>query len=127
MNKQQFLAMSLPHDLAMKSKTFSRRRKDIEVLTPSNYNTMMALGRIPVLHSLRDLAKPITHKGETVVPIEKMELSELDPDIVTGWIKAELLIFKNSLKLIEWHFDIAGLIEKGEAIDVNTLEINLYK
>ena len=30
-------------------------------------------------------------------------------------------------KLIELHFDIAGLIEKGEAIDVNTLEINPYK
>jgi len=25
------------------------------------------------------------------------------------------------------HFDIAGLIEKGEAIDVNTLEVNPYK
>lgn len=30
-------------------------------------------------------------------------------------------------KLIEWHFDIAGLIEKGEAIDVNTLPENPYK
>lgn len=30
-------------------------------------------------------------------------------------------------KLIEWHFDIAALIEKNEAIDVNTLEINPYK
>ena len=30
-------------------------------------------------------------------------------------------------KLIEWHFDIANLIEKGEAIDVNTLETNPYK
>ncbi len=30
-------------------------------------------------------------------------------------------------KLIEWHFDIAGLIEKGEAIDVNKLETNPYK
>lgn len=30
-------------------------------------------------------------------------------------------------KLIEWHFDIADLISKGEAIDVNTLEENLYK
>lgn len=30
------------------------------------------------------------------------------------------------LKLIEWHFDIAGLIERGEAIDVNTLETNPY-
>lgn len=31
------------------------------------------------------------------------------------------------IKLIEWHFDIAVLIEKGEAIDVNTLESNPYR
>ena len=31
------------------------------------------------------------------------------------------------LKLIEWHFDIADLISKGEAIDVNTLPENPYK
>ena len=30
-------------------------------------------------------------------------------------------------KLIEWHFDVAGLIEKGEAIDVNALSENPYK
>jgi hypothetical protein len=30
-------------------------------------------------------------------------------------------------KLIEWKFDIAGLIEKGEAIDVNSLSENPYK
>ena len=36
----------------------------------------------------------------------------------------QLELFQN---LIEWHFDIAGLIEKGEAIDVNTLETNPYK
>ena len=30
-------------------------------------------------------------------------------------------------KLIELHFDLAGLIDKSEAIDVNSLEINPYK
>ena len=35
--------------------------------------------------------------------------------------------FKLYQKLIEWHFDIADLISKGEAIDVNTLEENPYK
>ena len=30
-------------------------------------------------------------------------------------------------KLIEWKFDVSGLIEKGEAIDVNTLNENPYK
>lgn len=29
--------------------------------------------------------------------------------------------------LIKHHFDIAGLIEKGQAIDVNTLKVNPYK
>jgi len=29
--------------------------------------------------------------------------------------------------LVKNHFDIVGLIEKGEAIDVNTLEVNPYK
>ena len=30
-------------------------------------------------------------------------------------------------KLFEWKFDIFNLIEKGEAIDVNTLKVNPYK
>ena len=38
-----------------------------------------------------------------------------------------VLPFHLVCKLVEWHFDICGLIEKGEAIDVNTLEINPYK
>ena len=29
--------------------------------------------------------------------------------------------------LVKNHFDIVGLIEKGEAIDVNTLDVNPYK
>ena len=33
-------------------------------------------------------------------------------------------LFEN---MIKWHFDIAGLIDKGEAIDINTLNINHYK
>lgn len=36
----------------------------------------------------------------------------------------QLVLFQ---KLIEWKFDIANLISKGEAIDVNTLDINPYK
>ena len=30
-------------------------------------------------------------------------------------------------QLLKWHFDLFGGIESGEAIDVNTLEINPYK
>ena len=59
-----------------------------------------------------------------------------------GYNSFNLAIFRNSRlayidvsidqmflfqKLIEWHFDIAGLIDKCEAIDVNTLSNNPYK
>ena len=30
-------------------------------------------------------------------------------------------------QLVKWHFDIIGLLQKGEAIDVNELDINPYK
>ena len=43
---------------------------------------------------------------------------------LTSYVPSQLLLFQ---KLIEWHFDIADLISKGEAIDVNTLEIYPYK
>ena len=56
-------------------------------------------------------------EGNFIIPlkseIRKMIKKELGDTVV--------------LKLVEWHFDIAGLIEKGEAIDVNTLQINPYK
>ena len=39
-------------------------------------------------------------------------------------INNQFLLFQ---KLIEWHFDIADLISKGEATDVNTLDVNPYK
>lgn len=44
--------------------------------------------------------------------------------IINETILYQLEMFQ---KLIEWHFDIAGLIEKGEAIDINTLEVNPYE
>jgi hypothetical protein len=81
----------------------------------------------PICRPLSDLTKPIEHNGEVFVPINKLpiignECINLINDIETGWIR-----FKEVQKLIEWHFDLAGLIEKGEAIDVNTLEPNPYK
>ena len=39
-------------------------------------------------------------------------------------VHAQLQLFQ---QLLKWHFDIADLISKGEAIDVNTLDINPYK
>ena len=98
-------------------------------------------GLYPVLHSLYSLNKPIEHKGETFVPIYRLldeitkewracgldypnDSAELHSQIITSIDSCEFWLIQ---KLVEWHFDIADLISKGEAIDVNTLETNPYK
>ena len=107
---------------------------------------------LPILRPLSDLTKPIEHNGEKFVPIERiLGLGKKDGDASSPWnykilindnnlIRIELvrsqqtlelnfrdLSLKHAMLLIDWHFDIAGLIEKGEAIDVNTLPENPYK
>jgi hypothetical protein len=78
-----------------------------------------------ILLNLSDLTKEITHNGETFVPIENIAiysttnqgLAYLIEQIRTGFI--EVIVFN---KLLEWHFDVFGLIENNLAIDLNTLK-----
>ena len=140
MNKEQFLAMSLPYDLKV---SVSNKKVVYQVLKYNagsytqeyEYKSIIAS---PILHPISDLTKPIEHKGEKFVPIEILKemnggddiyISEYGVSINNGYAAAYNLniAFEFVLKLIEWHFDIAGLIEKGEAIDVNTLPENPYK
>ena len=74
-----------------------------------------------IVRELSDLTKEITHNGETFVPIEKLsekcrmqhELFELQNTID---LKA-----LDYLKLLQWHFDIHGLIERNLAVNLNDL------
>lgn len=102
----------------------------------------------PILRPTSDLTKEITHKGETFVPMVKIAkilygcdfnyefgISEsgIGVNIYDGetylnstvfWIdKCSISVFD---LLFEWHFDTRNLIDKGEAIDVNTLPNNPY-
>lgn len=158
MTKQEFLAMSLSHGLKVYVKYYNHRpdnseletmigivddciitdmhEEDIAPLTASNYGLC--------LRPLSDLTKPIEHKGEKFVPIDRLNQ-------LFGYEKCKIVCYINNgvgwsiecdfcntaicfddmfnpiQKLIEWHFDIADLLSKGEAIDVNTLEENPYK
>lgn len=83
----------------------------------------------PILRSLSDLKKEITHKGKTFVPIEWLEdfyythsfhtqCEQLISDY--RWINhLDYLVVQH---LLEWHFDIHNLIGRGLAIDINTLK-----
>ena len=155
MTKQEFLAMSLPYRLKVYVKynhnpdnseletmigivddciITDTHEEDIAPLADSNYGLC--------LRPLSDLTKPIEHKGEKFVPIEKLReiigdgwcdvyeraverMQEWDIDTLKDKIK--YLPFEFIQIFISWHFDLADLISKGEAIDVNTLEKNPYK
>ena len=87
----------------------------------------------PILRPLLDLTKEIEHNGEIITPI--FHLQDVHPDYHVYEENNECYIqdlcnlnmfymlncIKYSAKLFEWHFDVFGLIEKGEAIDINTL------
>ncbi|RUP37022.1 MAG: hypothetical protein EKK63_15745 [Acinetobacter sp.] len=82
----------------------------------------------PILRPLSDLTKEI---GEKFVPIEKCgycsledctnesgEIEEITSSHILGFMP-----FNYFDKLLEWHFDVFGLIPNGLAIDINTLEV----
>lgn len=76
---------------------------------------------VPILRPLSDLTKEIEVNGEKFIPIEK-----ISP--VSNFFNVDFLIktplassFEVVIKLLELHFDVFGLIDKGLAIDINTL------
>jgi len=92
----------------------------------------------PILHPLSDLIKLITINGITFVPdtwiyynikkdveIYQFLNGEISLDIITENYSQTINLIDGYLimqKLLEWHFDIYGLIDKGLAIDINTLK-----
>ena len=165
MTKQEFMAMSFPFSLkCLELQHRGDKKGEIGTFTGYELDMFSIIQdiRLPVLHPLSDLTNPITHKGETFVPIielakismigdkaERFEITKNKKYITVYFENKETFTFsikfmsfystignKSQIapyqlnlfqKLIEWHFDIAILIEKGEAIDVNTLEENPYK
>jgi len=82
----------------------------------------------PILRPLSDLTKEIEVNEEKFVPTErfnKIRKWEGSPLAMTEHIihnvKEHNLPTWITQKLLEWHFDIYGLIENGLAIDINTL------
>jgi len=72
----------------------------------------------PILRPLSDLTKEIEVNGEKFVPSDLLNINQnfLNKDFV---LACPFFVVQ---KLLEWYFDIYGLIEKNLAIDINTLE-----
>ena len=74
----------------------------------------------PILRPLSDLTKEIEHNGKTFVPLyfwdDKDRISLL-ASCATEVIYIEYLEYFIFEQLIEWHFDVFGLIDAGLAIE----------
>lgn len=88
----------------------------------------------PILRPLSDLTKEIEVNGEKFVPAEILFSVEIDEiqnfkdfgEIPEYWkdaiaVKPRYYDYWQVEMLFEWHFDVFGLIEKGKAVDINTL------
>lgn len=118
------LAPYLPYDLECKSDN-----GNVGKLDSLNTEVDDFTGMKPILHPLSDLTKEMEYNGEKFVPFKKILFSinnedENRPDLrVRIWIKEpQNMPFFVIQKLFEWHFDVFGLIDKGLAIDINTLK-----
>lgn len=74
----------------------------------------------PILYPLSDLTKEIDVNGEKFVPSKVLNWNIQGREI--NKIHFESISYSHIQKLLEWNFDIYGLIEKGLAIDINTLK-----
>ena len=136
MNKEQFLAMSLNSKLKLISDNGDEQFiSTLHGITVDKYAYRLFddYGSelefyLSILHPLSDLTKPITHNGETFVPSRKfgLEPNQVNLNHLMNLIQKGYVSITEFIILIEYHFDIANLIEKGEAIDVNTLQTNPY-
>jgi hypothetical protein len=138
------LAGYLPYELKIQNgKEFDIvtgvSKENVESIFRGTYeNTSMIKDVKPILRPLSDLTKPITIDGITFVPdtwiddniktnveIYKFLNGEISLDIETENYNQTIDLMDGYLimqKLLEWHFDIYGLIDKGLAIDINTLK-----
>ena len=78
----------------------------------------------PILRPLSDLTKEFEYKGKKIQVLNELGfVNSVDVKESLLFVIGKLHIpYSEFTKLCEWHFDIFGLIEKGLAIDINTLD-----
>lgn len=134
MNKIEYMAMSLPYGISVQAKDgYIHRLKAMGMISKEcNISGTLKFDTVkPILRPLSDLTKEIFVDGYAFIPIEwfkdksetmLFEDSHLREIIIKKYDYPLLSCsYRTIRKLVEWHFDIAGLIEKEEAIDYHTL------
>ena len=75
----------------------------------------------PILRPLSDLEKELTINGITFIPEDKLSNSTQMQIICFRLPLVNDLKVYDYQKLLSWHFDVFKLIDKGLAVNINTL------
>jgi len=138
MTKQEFMAMSLPYSLYC---SVSNGKLNYDCVRQNNVDYALEfhdklIVSFPILYPISDLTKEIVHNGLKMIPLSEIieddrcnsDIQHLSRMIINLEMKELVLNYPFWVvqKLVEWHFDIALLIEKRQAININTLDKNPY-
>jgi len=140
MTKYEFISMSLPYGLKVLRKD-NKTVLRIVGIDPVNIffyeNMRYTYGSLIecniILRPLSDLTKEKINNGVSYYDYIWHEIVCSDSDSYDYYELLESIMCIESAPfaiiqyLVKNHFDIANLIESGEAIDVNQLQINPYK
>lgn len=74
----------------------------------------------PILRPMSDLHKEIEVNGETFTPAERIK-KMYPSDTFSSTSNAAQWSYRIVQKLLEWHFDVYGLIDENLAININEL------
>lgn len=119
------LAPYLPYELKIARLSIDSKFKRIEYsFRATNLIEVLRYDNLkPILRPLSDLTKEIEVNEDKFIPHIKLggrpNLKDYDIEYLSKNI--DNISYGFVSKLIEWHFDVFGLIEKGLAIDINTL------
>lgn len=136
MTKQEFLAMSLPYGLycsVSKVDYLCVKQTNVDYALEFHDNLIVSY---PILYPLSDITKEIQHHGKKFIPLSEIieddrcnsDVQHLSQMILNLDVKDLCLNYPFWVvqKLVEWHFDVAGLIKKRQAVNINTLTSNPY-
>ena len=129
--EQKHIAPYLPYGLKIMVVGYNRLNAIVS-LTPSYLADTTGVKLI--LRPLSDLTKEIEFNGKRFIPdlwFNDTDYTDyFEEDFLRGITRRKnpynikQCSYQVIQKLIEWHFDIFGLIEEGLAIDINTLKNN---
>ncbi len=121
------LAPYLPYGLNLKINTpFGTTDRKFEIDCGHDFNLHLSECNIkPILRPLSDLTKEIEVNGEKFVPYEMLNYKPTIKHVADypfSFIDLQYISYYSFDCLLEWHFDVFGLIENGLAIDINNLK-----